>query len=65
MFINLNQRIECSKCGSSNYETFRDSTHSGTRCKSCGHENKKLHEHLMGDLAHGGSWTSSQRVEKF
>jgi len=36
MFINM--PMKCSKCGSSNYETFSNMRASGIRCLDCGHE---------------------------
>ena len=46
MHITLREKIICSQCGSSDYETFSDARYGGKRCKSCGHEKKELHQHL-------------------
>jgi DNA-directed RNA polymerase subunit RPC12/RpoP len=46
MYIEVKQDIRCSKCDSTNFETFADSQYQGLRCKDCGHEKKDLHPHL-------------------
>jgi len=67
MYINLKQKVECSKCGSENYENFSDDMYRGIRCKWCGHESKELHEHLRPQPTEGTSyrWISSNNPRKF
>jgi ribosomal protein L37AE/L43A len=65
MYITLKEKIECSACGSTDYERFADTRYQGLRCKSCGHEKKDLHPHLK-ETATGSTFThSSSAVTKF
>ena len=66
MFIQLEQKIECSKCGSRRYETFQTATETGTRCLDCGHEQRGLHKHLQQESGGTVSWSGSKNdVIKF
>jgi DNA-directed RNA polymerase subunit RPC12/RpoP len=59
MFIEVKQNIKCSKCGSTDYESFSDRQYQGMRCKACGHEKKSPHPHLTATESSGTSWVSS------
>lgn len=66
MFIQIEQKIECSKCGSRSYETFQTTTETGTRCLRCGHEKRDLHPHLRHESGGAVSWSKSTNdVTKF
>lgn len=63
MYIHHPQQApQCSQCGSQSSEHFSDATHSGTRCKSCGHESKKLHPWLEPQTS--GAITSPLRADR-
>lgn len=66
MFITITQIYECSKCKNRSVEHFSDETHTGIRCKNCGHENKRLHPHLQETSSSGTvSWGSSDEPIRF
>lgn len=65
MFITLEQKIECSNCGSQSYETFQTATETGTRCLKCGHEQRALHKHLQSASGETVSWSPQNDVIKF
>jgi len=64
MFIQIKQKVECSRCGSTSYESFADACYQGLRCKDCGHEKKELHPHLK-ETSSDGTYTHSSDVTKF
>lgn len=66
MHHTLNQRTECSKCGSQHSESFSDAMYAGVRCKSCGHESKELHQHLRPQTeGFSYGWSQSTAPRKF
>jgi predicted nucleic-acid-binding Zn-ribbon protein len=38
MYIEVRHEMECSKCGSGNYERFFNPSEDGIRCLGCGYE---------------------------
>lgn len=66
MYIEIKQKIECSKCGSPSWERFFDQTYTGLRCLRCGHEKKELQPHLKHTESSGSvTWSSSDQAIKF
>lgn len=59
MFIQIDEKIECSKCGSKSYESFSDTASTGLRCLKCGHEERKPHRHLASSSGGTVSWSKS------
>jgi translation initiation factor 2 beta subunit (eIF-2beta)/eIF-5 len=65
MFIQLKQKVECSKCGSTNHESFMDARYQGLRCRDCGHEQKDLHPYLKAQSGGSVYASASSDVIKF
>lgn len=64
MFIQIEQKVKCSKCGSQSFENFSDVTHQGLRCLHCGHEKRELRPHLKHMESDGtASWQKSGERE--
>ena len=65
MHITIDEKIECSKCGSRSYETFQQGSVRGTRCLRCGHEKRERDPATQHDAA-GVEWRKEpNRLTKF
>ncbi len=65
MFIEVTQKLKCSKCGSRLFENFHDSQYRGVRCLECGHESKQRHPHLQESSGGSASWVARDEDVEF